>query len=67
MRCPYFVATSLTGTSTRCYGVVVPFEPSSAERAQYCVTGRHRLCPLYRNAANDLSLTIHREVTRAVG
>lgn len=67
MKCPHLMDRKVTGTTAQCYGVVVPFEPSSAERIQYCATGRHRLCPLYRNATSDLSLSIHREVARAVG
>ncbi len=67
MRCPYFVDKAVTGTTAQCYGVVVPFEPGSAERVRHCTTDRHRLCPLYRHATSDLSLSIHREVARAVG
>ena len=67
MKCPYFVDQKVTGTAAQCYGAVVPFEPSSAERDQYCATGRHRICPLYRHACSDLTLSIHREVARALG
>ncbi len=67
MKCPYYVGPQITETQSQCYGVVVPFEPSSNERDQYCLTGRHRLCPLYRHAVSDLSLSIHREVARAIG
>jgi hypothetical protein len=45
----------------------VPFKPSRIDRIEHCTTGRHRLCPLFRNAGSDLSLAIHREVARAIG
>jgi hypothetical protein len=67
MSCPHFVEEQDTGTSPLCFAVIVPFEPSLIERIDYCTTGRHRHCPLYRNASNDLSLAIHREVARAIG
>ncbi|MEW6545245.1 MAG: hypothetical protein AB1411_16775 [Nitrospirota bacterium] len=67
MRCPHFIEERTTGATSLCIAVIVPFEPSTIERIDYCTTGRHRHCPLYRNASNDLSLAIHREVARAVG
>lgn len=67
MKCLYYVEEETTGTSALCLGVVVPFEPSRIDQIDYCTTGRHRRCPLYRNAASDLSLAIHREVARAIG
>jgi len=67
MKCPYFVDADTTLTTTLCFGVVVPFEPSRIDRIGYCTTSRHRHCRLYRNAGSDLSLAIHREVARAIG
>ncbi|MEK6617452.1 MAG: hypothetical protein AABY90_02030 [Nitrospirota bacterium] len=67
MKCPYFVDHRTTGTTSQCFGVIVPFEPSSIDQIDFCTSGRHRWCPLYRNASNDLSLAIHREVARAIG
>lgn len=67
MKCPYYVEEETTGTNALCFGAVVPFEPSRIDRIDYCATGRHRHCPLYRNACRDLSLAIHREVARAIG
>ena len=67
MKCRYFVGEETTGTTALCFGVVVPFEPSRIDRIDYCTTGRHRHCPLFRNASSDLSLAIHREVVRAIG
>ncbi len=67
MKCPYFVDRRITGTTSQCVGVVVPFEPSSIDQRDFCTSGRHRHCPLYRHAGNDLSVAIHREVARAIG
>jgi hypothetical protein len=57
----------MAGTTAQCFGLIVPFEPSTIDQTEYCTTGRHRYCPLYRNACGDLSLRINREVERAVG
>jgi hypothetical protein len=67
MKCPHFIEEEMPGTMGLCLGVVVPFEPSRIDQIDYCTTGRHRHCPLYRNASSDLSLAIHQEVTRAIG
>lgn len=67
MKCPYFVDRPTIGTTAQCFGVVVPFEPSTIDRIDFCASGRHRHCPLYRQASGDLSLAIHREVSRAIG
>jgi hypothetical protein len=67
MKCPYYAEEETAGTNALCLGVVVPFEPSSIDRIEHCTTGRHRHCPLFRNAGSDLSLLIHREVARAIG
>ena len=67
MWCPYYTDEETTGTTAQCIGLVVPFEPSAIDQSEYCTTGRHRRCPLYRNACSDVSLAIHQEVTRAVG
>jgi len=67
MQCPHFVDERDSGGDALCVGVIVPFEPSPAERRDYCTTWRHRFCPLYRSATSDLSLGIHREVARAIG
>ncbi len=67
MKCSYYVEEETTGTNALCLSVVVPFEPSRIDQIEHCTTGRHRHCPLYRNASRDLSLAIHREVERAVG
>ena len=67
MKCPYFTGDEIAEATAMCFGAVVPFEPSRIDRIEYCTTGRHRHCPLYRNAGNDLSLAIHREVARAIG
>jgi len=67
LKCPYFADRLATGTTAQCFGVVVPFEPSSIDQGDFCTSGRYRHCPLYRNASNDLLLAIHREVARAVG
>ncbi len=67
MKCPYYVEEETTGTTALCLGVVVPFEPSRIDRVEHCTTGRHRQCPLFRDAGSDLSLAIHREVARAIG
>ena len=66
-KCPYYVDRATTGTHPQCWGVVVPFEPSSLEQRQFCSSGLHRHCPLYRQANRDLTLAIHREVERAIG
>ena len=67
MWCPYYADEESTGTTAQCFGLIVPFEPSTIDRTQYCTTSRHRYCPLYRNACSDLSIEIHREVARAIG
>jgi hypothetical protein len=67
MKCPYYIDDAITGSTAMCFGVVVPFEPSRIDQIDYCTTGRHRHCPLYRNAGRDLSLAIHQEVSRAIG
>ena len=67
MKCPHFVDAATSESAALCFGVVVPFEPSRIDRIEHCTTGRHRRCPLFRNAASDLSLAIHREVARAIG
>lgn len=67
MKCRYFVGEEITGATALCFGVVVPFEPSRIDQIDYCTNGRHRHCPLFRNASSDLSLAIHREVARAIG
>jgi len=67
MNCPYFVADESTGTTAQCFGLIVQFEPSTIDQVEYCTTGRHRQCPLYRNAGSDSSLAIQREVARAIG
>lgn len=67
MKCPYYVEEETAGTSALCLGVTVPFEPSRMDQIDYCATGRHRRCPLYRNASSDLSLAIHQEIARAIG
>jgi len=67
MKCPCFVEEDITGTTPQCFGLLIPFEPSSIDQSDYCTTGRHRSCPLFRNASSDLSLAVHREVARAVG
>ena len=67
MKCPYYRNDEATGATALCHGVVVPFEPSRVDQSEYCTTGRHRRCPLFRNAGSDLSLSIHREVARAIG
>ena len=67
MKCRYYVEEDSTGTTDLCVGTEIAFEPSRIDRIDYCTTGRHRLCPLYRNAGSDLSLAIHQEVARAIG
>ncbi len=67
MWCPYYADEESTGTTARCFGLIVPFEPSPIDQTYYCTTSRHRHCPLYRNACSDLSLRINLEVERAVG
>jgi len=67
MKCPHYVEEETAETNALCLGVVVPFEPSRIDRIEHCTTGRHRHCPLFRNACSDLSLAIHREVARAIG
>jgi hypothetical protein len=66
MKCPHFVDEETTGTTAQCFAASVAFEPSSIEQMKHCMSGRHRLCPLYRYASRDLSLAIHREVARAI-
>ena len=66
MKCPHFVEEHRS-MSALCLGVVVPFEPSRLDQLNFCRSGRHRHCPLYRNAVDDLSLEIHQEVARAIG
>ena len=67
MKCPYYAEEEITGSAAVCFGAVVPFEPSRIDRIDHCTTGRHRHCPLYRNADSDLSLAIRLEVARAIG
>jgi hypothetical protein len=67
MTCPYFVHRQTSGTTALCFGIVVPFEPSSTDQVDLCTSGRHRHCRLYRKACDDLSPAIHREVARAIG
>lgn len=67
MTCPYFLDGQTAGAGVLCIGVTVPFEPSSIEQIDYCMTSVFRSCPLYRNAGRDLALAIHREVVRALG
>lgn len=67
MKCPYFVEGPTTETASQCLGVVIPFEPSSVDELQYCTTGRHRYCPLFKSAGRELSLAIHHEIARAIG
>ena len=67
MRCPHFTDEETTKTTDQCLALIVPFEPSLIDRIDYCTTGRHRSCPLFRNASSDLAVAIHREVERAIG
>lgn len=67
MNCPHFEDERMSGTTAQCVGVIVPFEPSRRDQIDFCTSGRQRHCPLYRSASQDLSLAIHREVTRAIG
>ncbi len=67
MKCPYFVDWRDTGTASQCLGVVVPFEPTPIDQRDFCLSGRHQHCPSHRPTGYDLSLEIHREVTRAIG
>jgi hypothetical protein len=65
MKCPYFLDEHLNPTA-ECRATIVPFEPSRIDRIDYCLTGRHRYCPLFRNACNDRSLPINHETTRSL-
>jgi hypothetical protein len=67
VHCPYFADVAATGTHPQCFGLVVPFEPSSVDQRCFCTTSRYRHCALYRHAHDDLSLGIHQEVARAIG
>lgn len=66
MKCPYFMDSQSSEVPGQCFGIVVPFEPSTIDRVVFCTTSRHRHCPLFRNATSNLTLEIHREVARAV-
>ena len=65
MKCPYFTDEQASGTA-ECRATIVPFEPSTIDQVDYCATGRHRVCPLYRNACGDRSLSIHQEAMRVL-
>jgi len=66
MKCPYYRQVRVTGTTPLCLGAPVSFEPSQTD-LEYCTTGRHRWCPLYRDAKRELSFAVHQEVARAIG
>lgn len=67
MACPHFADQETSGTTALCSAIIVPFKPSLTERMDYCETGLHRSCPLYRCVSQDLSHAIHQEVSRAIG
>ncbi|HZS11769.1 MAG TPA: hypothetical protein VFA38_05940 [Nitrospirales bacterium] len=66
MRCPHFQLDDPPETS-RCEAAVTPFEPTPLEREEYCLSVRHRRCPLYASADENLPLSIRGEVARAIG
>jgi hypothetical protein len=67
MSCPHFVDQETSGPTALRSAIIVPFKPSLNERMEYCETGLHRSCPLYRCVSQDLSHAIHQEVARAIG
>ncbi len=66
MKCPYYRQSRATGAAPLCLGTVVPFEPSEKD-LDYCITDRHRWCPLYRNVGRDLALAVQQEAATAIG
>lgn len=57
--CPHCVNGQTSGAILLCDEAIEPFD--------FCAAGSHQLCPHDWNTSVDLTLEIHREVTRAIG
>ena len=65
--CPHYVDGQTAHAASLCVGGRMPFEPSASVQTEWCLTGWHDNCRLYRTLSAELSQAIHQEVIRAVG
>lgn len=59
VNCPHCVNGQTSGAILLCDEAIEPFD--------FCTSERHRACPHEWNTSENLTLAIHREVTRAIG
>ena len=64
MRCEHYQQDE---EESLCHSGKVPSEPSDIWALHYCLTERHRYCPLYRHPTGELSVAIRQEICRAIG
>jgi hypothetical protein len=72
LKCPFLIESESRESTAECHATERSFEPSSFELEEYCITERHRRCPLYdqiggkERTAYSL-VEIRGEVKRAIG
>jgi hypothetical protein len=67
MNCLHDVDERRVGPSPLCLGDILTIEQGSTEQDDSGTLDRPRHDPLDRDASQELSLAIHREVARAIG
>jgi hypothetical protein len=72
VKCPFLIEFESREYTAECHATERSFEPSTFELEEYCITERHRRCPLYdqlrgkERTAYPLA-EIQGEVKRAIG